>query len=248
MEHFLDSNDTIAPGLGFQHFDALHLSWLALFLIVAVINCIWYNKLSEKGKDRWKKTVAMILLVGEALKISMHLIAGNFIWDNLPLHLCGINIFLIAIHAWKPTKTLSCFLYTVCIPGAMAALLFPNWTSLPLLNFFHIHSSLAHILLVLYPLVLAITGELKPSLRQMPKCLGLLALMAIPIYGLDLLLDANFMFLMYADPGNPLYWFGENWGSHLLGFPPIIAGVMIVMYLPLELYRKLKKEKEVVSK
>ena len=82
----------------------------------------------------------------------------------------------------------------------------------------------------------------------MPKCLGLLALMAIPIYGLDLLLDANFMFLMYADTGNPLYWFGENWGSHLLGFPPIIAGVMIVMYLPLELYRKLKKEKEVVSK
>ena len=198
MEHFLDSVDTIAPGLGFQHFDALHFSWLALFVIVVVANCIWYKKLGQEGRDRWKKGVAIILLAAEAVKISLHLIAGNFIWDNLPLHLCGINIFLIAIHAWKPSKTLSCFLYTVCIPGAMAALLFPNWTSLPLLNAFHIHSSLAHILLVLYPLVLAVNGELKPSLKDMPKCLGLLALMAIPIYGLNLLLDANFMFLIVA--------------------------------------------------
>lgn len=243
MEYFLDSPDTIAPGMGFKHFDGLHLSWLALFLVVVILNCIWYRKLSETGKTRWKKTVAIALLVGEAIKLSLHLIAGNFVWDNLPLHLCGINIFLIAIHAWKPSKLLSNFLYTVCIPGAMAALLFPNWTSLPLLNAFHIHSSLAHILLVLYPAVLAVSGELKPSLKDMPKCLGLLALMAIPIYGLNLLLDANFMFLMYADSGNPLRWFGENWGSHLLGFPVIIAGVMLVMYGPLELWRKLYKEK-----
>ena len=247
MEHFLDSVDTIAPGLGFQHFDALHFSWLALFVIVVVANCIWYKKLGQEGRDRWKKGVAIILLAAEAVKISLHLIAGNFIWDNLPLHLCGINIFLIAIHAWKPSKMLSNFLYTVCIPGAMAALLFPSWTKLPLLNFFHIHSSIAHILLVLYPFVLTAAGELKPSVKQMPKCLGLLALMAIPIYGLNILLDANFMFLMYAESNNPLYWFEQNWGSHLLGFPVIIAGVMLVMYLPMELYRKLKKETPKIS-
>lgn len=243
MEYFLDVAETIPAGMGFHHFDALHLCWLVLFLAVVVSNCVWYRKLGEKGKDRWKKTVAVSLLVGEAIKLSLHLIAGNFKWDNLPLHLCGINIFLIAIHAWKPSKLLSNFLYTVCIPGAMAALLFPNWTALPLANAFHIHSSLAHILLVLYPLVLAVSGELKPSLKDMPKCLGLLVLMAIPIYGLNLLLDANFMFLMYADHGNPLYWFGQNWGSHLLGFPVIIAGVMIVMFGPLELWRKLHYKK-----
>lgn len=56
-----------------------------------------------------------------------------------------------------------------------------------------------------------------------------------------MLLDTNFMFLAEAEQGNPLYWFRQNWGSHLLGYPVLIAAVLIAMYLPLELYRKLKK-------
>jgi len=48
--------------------------------------------------------------------------------------------------------------------------------------------------------------------------------------------------LMSADPGNPLYLFEQMWGNHLLGFPVIIAGVLLVMYGPLELIRKIKKK------
>ena len=52
------------------------------------------------------------------------------------------------------------------------------------------------------------------------------------------------MFLMYADEGNPLYIFEQLWGSHLLGFPVIIIGVLLLLYLPMELYRKLKRNKK----
>ena len=79
------------------------------------------------------------------------------------------------------------------------------------------------------------------ELKQLPKSLGLLVLMAIPIYIINRLLNTNFMFLMSADPGNPLYLFEQMWGNHLLGFPVIIVGVLLVMYGPLELIRKLKK-------
>lgn len=245
FRYFLDSEETIVSGVGFTHFGTLHFCWLALFVLTVVINFFVYRKLDDHGRTRWRKIVALTLGIAEIIKILLHIIGGTFLWDYLPLHLCGINIFLILIHAYRPSKLLNNFLYTVCIPGAMAAILFPSWTSLPLLNVFHIHSSIAHILLAMYPLVPALNGDMKPNYKMMAKCLGLLALMAIPIYGINLLLDTNFMFLMYAAPNNPLYWFGQNWGSHLLGFPVIIAGVMIVMYLPMELYRKLKKEKEI---
>lgn len=245
MKYFWDTTETIAHGLGFSHFGPVHLCWLGLFLIAAVAGCIWYGKMGTKGRTRWNKTIALTLVVWEVMKICLLLLSGRFEWTYLPLHLCGINIFLIAVHAWKPSKLLSNFLYTVCIPGALAALLFPNWTALPLANIYHIHSSLAHILLVMYPLVQAVNGELKPCYKMIPKCLGLLVLMATPIYGLNLLLGTNFMFLMSADAGNPLYWFEQNWGNHLLGFPVIIAGVLIVMYLPMELQRKLKKDKKI---
>lgn len=243
MEYFLDTAETIAPGQGFSHFGPIHLGWLIVFLVTIVANYFWYHKMGEVGRSRWKKTIAVSLLTGEVLKIGLLLLTGRFLWTYLPLHLCGINIFLIVIHAWKPSRLLNNFLYTVCIPGAMAALLFPNWTTLPLANIYHFHSSIVHILLVMYPLIPALTGELHPSAKAIPRCLGLLVLMAIPIYGLNLLLDTNFMFLMYADPGNPLYWFGQNWGNHLLGFPVLITAVMIVMYVPMELWRKLHNRK-----
>ena len=44
----------------------------------------------------------------------------------------------------------------------------------------------------------------------------------------NLLLDTNYMFLMYADPGNPLYLFEQMWGNHLYGFPILITAVLIV--------------------
>jgi len=66
--------------------------------------------------------------------------------------------------------------------------------------------------------------------------------MAVPIYGINLLLNTNFMFLMSADEGNPLYIFQQLWGNHLYGFPVLIAAVLIVMYVPLVIFRKIKSK------
>ena len=43
--------------------------------------------------------------------------------------------------------------------------------------------------------------------------------MAVPVYLINLLLDTNFMFLMYAEPGNPLLLFEQYLGHHLWGLP-----------------------------
>ena len=243
MQYFMETVDTIERGVGFSHFDSLHICWLAAFLLICAVNCVWYHKLGEGGRRRWKKLIALLLLADELFKIVILLIGGNYGWDYMPFHLCSINMFLIAFHAWKPNKLLGNFLYTICIPGTVAALLFPAWTKLPLLNAMHIHSFTVHILLALYPIVLAVNGELKPSARMIPKCLMLLLAMAAVVYGLNLLLDTNFMFLMYANKGNPLYWFEKNWGCHLWGFPVIAAGVLTAMYVPLEAFRKIRKHK-----
>ncbi|MBR4863465.1 MAG: YwaF family protein [Oscillospiraceae bacterium] len=244
MQNFLHTTETVPEGLGFSHFDSLHLIWLVAGVLICVLNALWYRSLSEKGKDRWKKIVASLIVLDEIFKVVMLVIGNRYKVSYLPLHLCSINIFIIAVHAWKPSRILGGFLYTVCIPGAIAALLFPTWTSLPLGNFMHLHSFTVHILLVMYPVVLTASGELAPSVKQLHKYLLLLIAMALPIWLINILLDTNFMFLMEADEGNPLYLFEQLWGSHLLGFPVIIAGVLVVMYVPLVIYR-LKKGKEI---
>lgn len=242
MQYFLDTTETIPSGVGWTHYDGTHFAWLAIAAGIIALNCLLYRRLDEKGRTRWKKIVALLIVADELFKMVMLTIGERYEVDYLPLHLCSINIFLIAFHAWCPNRTVGGFLYTVCIPGAIAAMLFPTWTSLPVGNFMHLHSFTVHILLIMYPMVLALTGETKPQARELPKYLALLAGLGLIALIANLLLDTNFMFLMYAGEGNPLLVFENLWGSHLLGFPVLITAVLIVMYVPMGIYRKLKKK------
>ena len=243
MKYFLDTVDTIESNVGFAAFGELHLIWLAVFMAAVILNILLFRKLTAKGRDLWKKIVAALIVLDEIFKMVMLIIGDRYTAGYLPLHLCSINILIVSVHAWKPTKAVGAFLYTVCIPGAIAALLFPSWAALPLGNFMHLHSFTVHILLALYPGVLAANGELEITLRNIPKCLLLLVSMAIPIYLINMVLDTNFMFLMSVDESNPLFIFQQLWGNHLLGYPVIIAGVLVVMYGPVLLYRKIKAKK-----
>ena len=172
------------------------------------------------------------------VKNTVLLLLSEFRWGHLPFHLCGINILLITFDVFKQTKVVRSFLYYFAIPGAMLALLFPNWTEVPVWNFFHLHSFTIHILLVLYSLLLVTTGQADTDLKSAIKGVGLLVAMAIPVYGLNLLWGTNFMFLMRPDKGNPLEMFEKLLGSHLWGFPILLPVVVLVMYLPTRIFKK----------
>lgn len=243
MKHFLDTQETIGEGFGFRHFDRQHLGWLAAFVAVTVFFCRRYRKFDERRRRRWRRVTAALLLLNEAFKTVMLLLRGNYRPKYLPLHLCSVNIFLIAAHAWKPFKLLGNFLYLVCIPGALAALLFPIWSSLPVWNFMYLHSFTLHIQLAMYPIVLTAGGDIRPKLRDFPKCLLLLVGMALPISRVNRRLGTNFMFLARPEEGTPLMWFHEKWGNHLLGYPPMIAAVMAVMAVPALLLERFRQAK-----
>lgn len=245
VEHFWDTVDTIGEGFGFSLFGARHLVTLALYIGFAALSCKLYKAADEKKRAQLRGLFAVLLLADEAFKQIGLQIGGNFNWDYLPLHLCSINIFLIALYAWKPSRLLDNFLYFICIPAATAALLFPTWTSLPAANFMFWHSTSVHILLAAYPIMLFSGGDIRPSVRYMGKCFLLLLAMAVPIYCVNLLLDTNFMFLMYAPDGNPLAWFRDHVGYHWIGFPVLLVAVFALMDVPIML--KKRKEDKLLS-
>lgn len=236
MEYFLDTERTIESGLGFDLFGPVHIAWLVICVLATAVGCVHYSRLSAHGREVWRKCIALLLIADEVFKQVCLDLGDTFTLNYLPLHLCNINIMLIAIHAWRPSKLLGNFLYTICIPATVAALLFPSWEKLPVLNFMHLHSFTIHILLALYPIVLTVAGDIKPRARDIPKCLALLAVMAAVIYCVNVALGTNFFYLMKAPKGNPLYWFQKAWGDHRLGFPILIAVVLAVMYVPMELW------------
>lgn len=247
MEYFWETTGSIKKGVGFSHFDATHLIWIAIFILTCVVCSACYRKCDEKGRKSFRFTVAGLILIDEVAKWVMLISTGLWTKNYLPLQLCTINIFIIAIHTVKPTKMLDNFLYMICLPAALSALFFPSWIKLPMANFMSIHSFTIHILLALYPVMLTVGGDIRPRAKYIWKCLLLLLCMAIPVYVFNEFAGTNYMFLAKADKGNPLYWFEQNWGNHLYGFPVIITAVVLVMYDPLELFRKLRKKKNSAS-
>lgn len=237
---FFVTSDNIPEGVGFQTFGLTHLVWLLAGLLFCVAACIFYHKLSADKRKRMLTVLGAYIFCQEMSKNLVLIFLGEFSWGYLPFHLCGINILLIFFDIIKQTKVVRSFLYYFSIPGALPALLFPNWTEMPVWNFFHIHSFTIHILLVLYPLLLVTTNQVSTDLKSALRGIGLLVAMAIPVYGLNLLWGTNFMFLMKPDSGNPLEMFEKLLGSHLWGFPILLPVVILVMYIPARIFRNLK--------
>lgn len=238
---FFASEESIAEGLGFPLFGFGHLCWMAAFLLFAVFCCRIYQHSNEEECQRIRHLFAVLLLLDEAVKVIGLAVQGLYLPRYLPFHLCSINIILITVHSIRPSRVLDNFLFTVGIPSAMIAILTPSWTVLPHWNFMNLHSFTVHILLATYPIMLLYNGELNPQLKYLPGSLGVLAGLACVAYGVNLLFDTNFMFLMYPNPGTPLVWFEANMGNHFWGFPILVTAIVVVMYSGLYVYRKIVK-------
>jgi len=239
---FFMSKDTVPEGVGFSTFGVGHLIWLVGIIAAIILATVIYKRLDEKGRKIMRLAVGGIILFLEISKNFYHIIMGEFSYGYLPFHLCGINILLIAFDMIKPTKIVRNFLYYFSIAGATLALVFPNWMQLPFWNFSCLHSFSIHGFLVMYPILLIAGGELTPDVKTMPKCIGLLVLMAIPIYFMNMAWDTNFMFLMHPDKGNPLELFEKLLGSHLWGFPILLPAVMGIMYIPILILKKIRSK------
>lgn len=184
--------------------------------------------------------IALTIVVMEIVKQLFCIFSGNYVWDILPLHLCGMSIFMIAIHTIRPNRFTAEFLYCLSIPGAVAALLFADWTMYPLWNFFCLQSFLIHMLEIAYPVMLLVSGQIRPNARNLWRPAIYLLIVSPPLYYLNKLLDANFFFMNEAAPDSPLSLLQSLLGSpgYIFGTGGLVAIVWFVLYLPIELRRK----------
>lgn len=238
---FLDTVETVKEGVGFTLFGKIHLVWLLAFVVTAVTLSAIYRRLSLKPRNIMRITVACLIIANEIFKVVCLLIGGRYNPSYLPLHLCSVNIFLILFHIFKRSKLIENFLYVFCIPASIIALLTPSWVSLPLANFMHIHSFTVHILLGVYPIMLIVGKDIRPTVKYAPKCILLLLALSAVALVVNLLFDTNFMFLMRTDDISFLVLFENLLGNHRWAFPILLPLVLVVMYLPVYILNRKPK-------
>jgi hypothetical integral membrane protein (TIGR02206 family) len=255
MEHFfLLGNDLPESVIGIEAYGPEHLGWLAAGLAVWITLCLVYRRLEPKGRRRMALTVSLFILALETFRIILQIGAGVFDRTYLPLHLCGLATYFTLIHAlrWEPAAEgtpirrnvlLGEILYSLCLPGALSALAFPDWTRFPTLNVQSMQSFMTHIFLMAYPLMLVAGGDIRPSAKRLPKCFLFIAVLAVPIYILNKVIGTNFFFLNEPSPGSPLEIFAGPLGNpgYLLGYIPILGTAWLLLYVPLGIWRRLRK-------
>ena len=242
MNHFWDTSETIPDGLGFSYFGKEHMICLLLCGTVLLVGTFAYRMFDKGQRRRFRNVLVAVLLSAELFKQIALILTGRWLPCYLPFHLCNVNIFIILWHSVRPNTLLSNFLYGICLPAAVAAILFPGWDDLPAWNFMYIHSWILHVSLALYPMALFVVGDIKPRLKDAWKSLLLLAGMALVLYCFNnwmqkIGIHVNFFFLRTVAKNNPLYFFQKIWGNHLYGFPFVVVVVFTIMYLPIEIKR-----------
>ena len=212
---------------GFGLFSWGHLLWILIGIAFCIAMCMIYRKTARRKATRYIVVFSAVFL--ELFRAFLLIRSNQYDVYRLPLHLCGISVYLILIHALTDNSKLWQFLYAFCFPGAVFAILFPDWYYYPLFNVLTSIGFELHILIVTY--ILMQLCEHRPDIRSAPRNLLIMALIALPVFFFNRIVDANYMFLNY--PVMPLTLFSFlGRPLYILGYIPLITVCWAIMYLP----------------
>lgn len=233
MKKFFDVSAALSAAESVARFSGAHVAWLCAGGVIIASSCALYARMRTSGRQWLRRLAAFTPLAIELLRSALFVAAGEYGVGRLPLHLCSMSVYLAAYHAVFGGELAGQLLYAFAMPGALCALVFPDWGGYPARSFLSASSFLLHIFLAAYPVMLAVGGDLRPDIRRAPAMLGLLAAVAVPVFCFDRVMCTNYMFLNFPAPGSPLEWFAPlGRPGYILGYLPLLAVVWGVIYAP----------------
>lgn len=233
--YFFTYDADIPQGLAVQNFSATHLAWLSVTIVLILLAVLIYRRLGGKARRKVLRGTAWAIVMLEVLRTVWLLAIGHYeLARHLPVHLCGVMILVDFLAVYTDKPFFKEFAYAAGLPGAAMALLTPEPSGYPLLNLQYLQSIVIHALLVLVSLFL-ITGEgFRPRMRMLPKNLAALVSLAACCFGLNFLLQSNYMFLRFAPKDTPIALFDQwvGWPGYIGLLVLMVSVFWLLMYLP----------------
>lgn len=211
---------------GFNIFDSTHIKWLCSIMFMLILALFAYRK--SQQKQYFLVFLFALLFLGEAAKQIYLLINNQYTYWSPPLHLCGLGIFICGWYALSPNRINATLLYSLTLPGALIALIFPGWTYEVVGGFIHIHSFFFHAILVLFVLCPLFQFELVLRVQDLWVSVVFLIVVVPLIYFYNLKFDTNFMFLNEPVENTPLEWLYLQF--HSSGYLVSLSVLMIVIW------------------
>ena len=218
----------------------LIMNSISLLIIIGVIT------LSIKIKDYNQKVklgfLIGIILLTRAIITHPYQIFWIERWtltDSLPLHLCGISSILSSLLLFRFNQFLYEFLILLSIPGAIQALITPEFT-LGIDNFFLVEYFISHGGIILSGLYLTFVLGNKPRLGAWKYVIIRSQLLIVAVHLINIILGSNYIYTRIKPiVDNPLII--GDWPYYYIGFEVLAVANIILFYY---MFRKLTKNKE----
>ena len=226
LQYFWLEKTLLPKEMGYGLFSTAHLLSCGILLLFILLLYKGFRALQEGPQRRILQGIAVFMPLLEAFKLGLLLYEGVFAGDYVPLYLCSMGMYLFPIVAFSRHPRRASYAGTVSLlfvlPGAVMALLFPNWIGYyPAISFMSLYSYIWHGLLILFPLCAFGMGLIILQKSSIPKAyLFLVAMLPIILTG-DRLLGQNFWFLERPDVNNPFLGIYKA-----LGYPLYLACVL----------------------
>jgi uncharacterized membrane protein YwaF len=240
--------------LNFWHVAVLCLTVIAGFVFTFIF------------KNRSRKTKMIFLWVLALTNTAIYFIrtfrecdeAWFIIWENLPLHLCGMTVFIFPLALLIKNPLLKSFCYFISSAGGLMALLIPTVTflGLPIYHISALSFYVQHMIITLFGVLLVSLRVIKPTWKSALGSLGVMGVITIFCHLVNVAVPAlglggpecapNYMFTVRADTNALLslaYGLVPVDLVYLFLFIPLLAVICLVLLAPIYLPRWIKRAK-----
>ncbi len=220
-------------GIEFQLFGPAHLATLGLIILVN-LGLLPLRHVRSNGVHRAVRLgLASIIMTASVGFAVWRLWAGG--WDirtDLPLHLCDVMAIVTVALLVTRHRRLYDFVYFLGIGGAAQALLTSNVGAYGYPHVYFVSSMAAHGAIVTTGLYLAVVEGYRPTWRTLWWVAGCGTVYAAAIFGLNLVLGSNYLFIGHKPEFRSIIdWLGP-WPWYVPALIAIGVAVLHVLYLP----------------
>lgn len=241
-KHFWTHTDLIEDGLGYGQFTLAHLVWIFLMIAAIVITAIVYRSVDQNTRIIIRKTIALILIVGEIVKLLFIGRSEVKVSEYLPLEICSFGAYCVILDAFIMRDTFfGQMLLILFLPAATMAIFFPTTSRLPAINFYTIHQFIFHELIVAYAMMRFANGEIMMNYPDVWRSIFTIIIIVMFIYIVDVRFNRNFMFLRstYDNPLLNVIWNATGGGFRytigLICFSIFMIHVFFVIFKVIEM-------------
>lgn len=211
--YFFTYETRLPQNVGFAIFGTWHVLWLVVLVLLSALVLWVYRRVSENKKRVWEHGIGFSMLLWIALRSVYIAVIGERFLYELPLHLCSLMGIFCALHCVLGWEWMGQVLYALGLPGAVLALLFPDWGRYPAIHFITIEGFFFHAEIIWYVVSQLYSRRIVPQRNKLWQVVVFLAVYMVPIYFFDRAYMVNYMFLSRPSAGSPmellLRWFGD---------------------------------------